>query len=132
MKFERFNLVVTWTARLMGATTALMGTLHLHGVLQRPFDYNERFVFLLTCGGVLFFLGLLNIIVSGGLRVGRSESRLVSLISSVFVLLFCLSLVYFFKSTLNYILITVHMAYFLIWISAGLILFLKRWRVLNF
>ena len=66
--------VLRWVAVLFGLVTAGTGIAHLSGVLSVAMDtgraYDSRYVFLLTIGGILVYVGLVNVVLSWWLRKG--------------------------------------------------------------
>jgi hypothetical protein len=94
-----------------GAISILFGAIHTVAVLQMECDYDRDLVFLLFSGGVLIFCGLLNIMTRNGVENNIRLANSVSIMSTLFLVLFCLSLTPFFRAKLNYLLIGIHIAY---------------------
>lgn len=67
------------------------------------------------------FCGLLNLIIIRGVKKNIKSANAVSVLSSLFLLAFCLSLTPFFNSRLNYFLICIHISYLFLFTAVSLI-----------
>ena len=105
--------ILSWTACLIGGTSILFGGIHTCAVLLRDKNYDRDLVFLLASGCILIFCGLLNVIVLSGIKKNIRLANVVSVLSCLFLLAFCLSIIPFFKAKLNYFLIGIHVLYLL-------------------
>jgi hypothetical protein len=98
----------------IGAISIISGAIHTYAILSMGKDYDRDLVFLLFAGGVLMFCGSLNILTRNGVRKNVRLANTVSILSTIFLVVFCLSLIPFFKAKLNYLLICIHISYLFI------------------
>jgi amino acid transporter len=113
--------LLSWTACSVGATSILFGGIHTFAILCMDKSYDRDLVFLLSAGGILIFCGLLNIISTKGVKKNERLANVLSILSTVFLIAFCLSLTPFFRAKLNYFLIGIHCAYLLLFVFAAII-----------
>lgn len=108
--------MLAWATCSIGAISILFGGIHTFAILCMDKSYDRDLVFLLSAGGILIFCGLLNILTTQGVNKNVSLANVVSILSSIFLIAFCLSLTPFFKAKLNYFLISIHTSYLLLFI----------------
>ena len=113
--------MLAWAARLVGAWALGNGALHNMAVLGQDHEYDREFLYLLMIGAILFFCGLLNIIVSWGLRQNRLLALNVGAVATLFVIALCVALIPVFPATG---MMVVHLA-LLAMLAAGYLLRIK-------
>jgi len=113
--------MLSWTAFLIGGISILFGGQHTYTILLQDNNYDRNLIFLLSTGGILIFCGLLNIIMTTGVKKNIKLANIVSVLSSLFLLTFCLSLTPFFKNDLNLFLILIHIIYLFLFTVVSLI-----------